>query len=125
VPALGECRKLDERYPTGGDFCDIFLPVAPSNISSADLSGAVLKQARLLGCTLILSDFAGANLDEADLRAADLQAAQNLTQKQIEQAYGSSGGQAYLRDTKLPDHLRAPETWKRLLSQQIKERRNP
>jgi len=97
-------------------------PVAASDLSSADLSGAVLRRTTMVGCNLIFSDFAGADLDEADLRAADLREARNLTQEQIEQAYGSSGGQEYMPDTLLPKHLKAPAAWTKLLSQQARDR---
>ena len=47
-------------------------------------------------------DSASADLDRADLRAADLRHARNLTQKQIEAAYGSSDQQDGVVDTLLP-----------------------
>jgi hypothetical protein len=64
----------------------------------------------------------GTDLTETDIRGANLQIAKNLTQEQIESAFGSSGGYEYMPDTILPDHLTAPESWNLLLSQQIKER---
>jgi len=120
----GQVASWLNAIPMGGDFNDLLQPSSASSLSRADLGGAVLRQTTLVGCDLIFSDFVGAKLDEADLRAADLQAAQNLTQEQIEQAYGSSGWQKYMRDTKLPEGLRMPEAWTKLLSQQKKERRN-
>lgn len=71
---------------------------------------------------MIGADFTGANLDRADLRGTDLRLTRNLTQDQIEQAYGSSGQQEYMPDIFLPYHLHAPETCKKLLSEQIEER---
>ena len=68
------------------------------------------------------ADFDGADITEADLRGADLQLAKNLTQEQIESAFGYSGGQEYMPDTLLPDDLTPPDAWKKLLSLQIKER---
>jgi hypothetical protein len=106
----------------GTDLEDSMVPDRSSSLSGANLSGAILKRARLAGCSLISANFDGADLGEADLRGARLQWAKNLTQEQIESAFGSSGGQEYMPDTLLPNHLQAPEAWKKLLSQQISER---
>lgn len=95
-------------------------PDRSTSFLGANLSGAALKRARLAGCNLINANFDGADLEEADLRGADLQLARNLTQEQIESAFGSSGGYEYMPDTILPDHLIAPEAWGKLLSQQVK-----
>jgi uncharacterized protein YjbI with pentapeptide repeats len=92
-------------------------PINVSRLIWSDLSGAVLRQARLGGCIFQSADFADADLDEADLRAADLRRARNLTQEQIEKAYGSKG-QEDVEDTLLPGDLKAPEAWKWSLSQQ-------
>jgi len=72
---------------------------------------------------LLGANFADAVLDGADIRGGtDLRLARNLTQEQIEQAYGSTGNQEFMPDTLLPDHLTAPEAWNKLLSQQQRER---
>ena len=92
-------------------------PINVSHLTWSDLSGAVLKRARVGGCIFQSADFAGADLDEADLQAADLRRARNLTQEQIEKAYGSRGQQD-VSDTLLPGNLKAPEPWKWSLSQQ-------
>ena len=92
-------------------------PINVSHLIWSDLSGAVLRRANLGGCIFHGADFAGADLDEADLRAADLRRARNLTQEQIEKAYGSKG-QEDVEDTLLPGDLKAPEPWKWSLSQQ-------
>jgi uncharacterized protein YjbI with pentapeptide repeats len=92
-------------------------PINVSRLIWSDLSGAVFRQARLGGCIFQSADFAGADLDEADLRAADLRRARNLTQEQIEKAYGSKG-QEDVDDTLLPGGLIAPEPWKWTFSQQ-------
>jgi uncharacterized protein YjbI with pentapeptide repeats len=75
------------------------------------LSGAVLRRARVGGFIFQAADFAGADVDEADFQAADLHRARNLTQEQIEKAYGSKG-QEDVGDTLLPGNLKAPEPWK-------------
>jgi hypothetical protein len=92
-------------------------PINVSHLTWSDLSGAVLRRAHLGGCIFQSADFAGADLDEADLRAADLRRARNLTQEQVEKAYGSKG-QEDVSDTLLPGNLKAPELWKWSLSQQ-------
>ena len=92
-------------------------PINVSRLIWSDLSGAVFRQARLGGCVFQSADFANADLDEADLRAADLRRARNLTQEQIEKAYGSKD-QEDVEDTLLPGELKAPELWKWSLSQQ-------
>lgn len=102
------------------DWEDSMIPDRSTSFLGANLSGAVLKRVRLAGCNLINANFDGADLEEADLRGADLQLARNLTQEQIESAFGSSGGYEYMPDTILPDHLTAPEAWGKLLSQQVK-----
>jgi hypothetical protein len=92
-------------------------PINASHLTWSDLSGAVLRRAHVAGCIFQSADFAGADLDEANLQAADLRRARNLTQEQIEKAYGSKG-QDDVEDTLLPGDLKAPEPWKWSLSQQ-------
>jgi hypothetical protein len=93
-------------------------PTEVGNLMGCDLSGAVLRETLLAGCNLRFVDFAGADLDRTDIRAADLRRAQNLTQKQIASAYGSHNQQGGMSDTLLPYGLKAPDLWKRPLSQQ-------
>jgi hypothetical protein len=71
-----------------------------------------------VGCKLRSADFADTLLDEADIRAADLRHARNLTQEQIEKAYGSRDQQGGMPNTLLPDGLEAPLLWKLPLDQQ-------
>jgi len=93
-------------------------PIDVSHLIQSDLSGAVLKRTQLTGCKLCSADFAGADLDEADIRAADLRGADNLTQEQIESAYGSRDQQGDMLNTLLPNGLEAPLLWKLSLDQQ-------
>jgi uncharacterized protein YjbI with pentapeptide repeats/cell division protein FtsB len=104
------------------DWQDSMIPDRSTSFLGADFSGAVLKRIRLAGCHVISADFAGADLEEADLRGADLRLARNLTQEQLESAFGSSGEQEYMPDTLLPDDLTVPEAWENLISQQIEDR---
>lgn len=106
----------------GGGLMDLAEPTRTSSLVRVDLSGAVLKHAKLMHCSLLSANLAGADLDRADLRGTDLRRTRNLTQEQIERAYGSSGQQEYMPDTMLPDHLHAPGAWQRLYSQQVEER---
>jgi uncharacterized protein YjbI with pentapeptide repeats len=90
-----------------------------ANLIEADLQGADLKRtdlegtklqradlqgADLQGANLQTAKLQGANLIEAKLHAANLHAVENLTQEQIDAAYGNVG-------TKLPDHLQRPAHW--------------
>jgi uncharacterized protein YjbI with pentapeptide repeats len=93
------------------------------HLIGCDLSGAVLRGAQLAGCILRRTDFAGADLNEADIRAADLRHARNLTQEQIESAYGSNDQQGGMRNTLLPHGLKPPKLWERPISQQKGVRR--
>lgn len=98
-------------------------PTAVSRLTYSDLSDAILKRTTLAGCKLLSADFAGTDLDEADIRAADLRRAQNLTQEQIESAYGSKDQKGSPPDTMLPDDLKAPLKWKLSLREQQEARR--
>jgi uncharacterized protein YjbI with pentapeptide repeats len=75
-----------------------------ANLSGADLSRANLSAAHLSAAQLIAADLAAANLRGASLLAADLRRAKNLTQEQINLAYGDE-------HTKLPDDLQRPAHW--------------
>lgn len=75
-----------------------------------DFSGANLKDARLGGCNLAGVDFEGANLDGTDLRGAFFLGAINLTQKQLNKAYGAHG--QWRDETRaLPEGLEIPKAW--------------
>lgn len=107
----------------GGGLQDVMQPIHTSDLSQAKLSGAILERALLCGSNLLGADFANAILLDADVRGGtDLRLAKNLTQEQIEQAYGATGDQEYMPDTLLPEYLEAPEAWTKLFSQQLEER---
>jgi hypothetical protein len=79
------------------------------NFSSVDFRGAELQHALLYECFLMDADFSGADLEGANLRAtsiqgADFLTAKNLTQKQIDRAFGDD-------TTKLPEGIHRPSTW--------------
>ena len=91
-----------------------FATLTGANLDSADLSGADLTDARLdrtnlanadLGEALLdHTDFAEANLAGANLRGANLSKARNLTEAQLDEAFGNEA-------TILPPQLKAPEHW--------------
>jgi uncharacterized protein YjbI with pentapeptide repeats len=83
--------------------------LAITNLGEATLVGAQLRDARLCGADLRDADLRNAKLRGADLRGAklrgaDLRGARHLTQEQIERAIGD-------QSTRLPDHLKRPQTW--------------
>ncbi len=97
---------------------DLENPVDESMLWRNDFSGAILKDARLGGCNLAGANFRRANLDGADLRGASLKGAKNLTQKQINKAYGSYG-RDWVEDTRsLPSGLKPPEAWRKPIREQ-------
>jgi len=85
-----------------------------TNLSEANLEGAVLYQAHLKGAnfsganlqgaSLKEANLQGANLNSAKLEQANLSGAKNLTQEQIEKTYGDS-------TTLLPESISRPEHW--------------
>ena len=87
------------------------------DLRDADLGGAILKNAVLVGCELGGASLERADLREADLREADLGEARNLTQKQVNKAYGSYQ-QVEVSDTQLPDDLKASELWRKPIHEQ-------
>lgn len=109
------------RGQEGGEPFDRMHPTQASSFFNAKLDGANLTGAALAGCYLIGADLISVDLDRADLRGAELRMTRNLTQEQIERAYGSYG-QEDMPDTQLPDHLEAPEAWCKPLSLQKSER---
>ena len=94
------CANLHHADLTVADLCDADLTLA--NLGDADLMGADLSGA----------DLSGADLSGADLRIADLSSAKNLTQEQINKAKGN-------KNTKLPDGLIPPISWKDANSEEI------
>jgi hypothetical protein len=91
-----------------------FATLSGANLEMADLSDADLCDARLDGadlsgaelCAALLerADFAGARLGGSNLAGASLKEARNLTQGQIDEAFGDAL-------TRLPPHLSRPEGW--------------
>jgi uncharacterized protein YjbI with pentapeptide repeats len=75
-----------------------------AHLSAAHLLAADLTDVNLRGAYLLAADLADANLSGANLLAADLRRAKNLTQEQINLAYGDE-------HTKLPDDLQRPAHW--------------
>lgn len=76
-----------------------------ANLSEADLSGAKLGNADLSGAVFTGTDLRAADLGRANLRkGADLQGAKNLTQPQVDSAYGDE-------TTRLPDGIKRPDHW--------------
>jgi uncharacterized protein YjbI with pentapeptide repeats len=71
----------------------LFISLRGANLVEADLSGADLSGAILSGADLIKANLSGAHLDGADLSSA-----KNLTEEQLDVAYGDER-------TQLPDHL--------------------
>lgn len=75
-----------------------------SDLEAASLINATMKNADLYEANLQRVDFEGADLTGAKLFGSTLKGAINLTQQQLESAYGD-------RTTQLPDYLSYPETW--------------
>ena len=74
-------------------------------LQHANLSGAQLENARLRYTQLEHADFKGAHLNNTFLIDTDLTQTKNLTQEQIDQAFGGA------ETTLLPDHLHTPDHW--------------
>src|SRR5262245_8322029 len=75
-----------------------------ANLSHARLRGANLAGANLSHARLVQADLKDACLDQATLGGANLREARNLTQAQIDQAYGDEG-------SLLPAGLVRPAAW--------------
>ena len=90
--AILQLAHLESAFLIGAHFEGAFL-------HDAHLEGAILQRAHLEGASLW-----DAHLEGADLRGANLAGAQNLTQEQVDSAYGSE-------ETKLPPGLKMPESW--------------
>lgn len=84
-------------------------------LRETNLHGSDLRHARIDGADLFSADLSGADLRDASLSAtflkranlcgADLSTAHGLTQSQIAEALGD-------RETRLPEDLPRPESWK-------------
>ena len=79
-----------------------------ANLAHARLTGANLSGANLNNARLDYAELKGAQLAEASLCGASLKGARNLTQAQIEQAYGDE-------DTRLPAGLVRPARWRKAI----------
>ena len=73
-----------------------------ANLDGADLDRANLDGANLVGANLGKANLRRINIDSARLQFADLSEAVNLTQPQIDKAFGNS-------ETKLPDGMAFPK----------------
>jgi hypothetical protein len=69
-----------------------------ANLFFASLERASLERANLVGANLFFANLERANLEGANLEGANLGFAENLTQEQIDQAFGDE-------NTTLPGHL--------------------
>lgn len=118
----GTGADLIEAERTGTSLAAFETPTAASSLQGANLSGAVLRVSRLAGCNLMSADLAGADLDRADLRGADLRFTRNLTQDQIDSAYGGADPQRQAQYTMLPEYLQAPASWAKSIDVQQRER---
>jgi uncharacterized protein YjbI with pentapeptide repeats len=81
------------------------------NLKGADLTGAKLTEASLWQAKLTEANLSGVDLTDVNLKwtrlyGADLSRTTNLTQKQIEEAFGDE-------QTKLPERLKRPADWSR------------
>jgi len=75
-----------------------------ANLIGANLIGADLRAANLIGANLELADCNRMRIDSARLQSASLKHAENLTQAQIDSAFGNS-------KTILPEGLVRPAHW--------------
>jgi uncharacterized protein YjbI with pentapeptide repeats len=75
-----------------------------SNLSYASLTNANLEKASLRGATLDGANLEGTNLAETNLSGASLTRARNLTQAQIDEAFGDEV-------TIIPDYVSRPIHW--------------
>jgi uncharacterized protein YjbI with pentapeptide repeats len=90
-----------------------------ANLNGAEFDGAALENTDLSGASLVGADLsaylAGTCFIHADLRDADLEEASQLTNKQLQQAFGN-------QNTKLPDAWRRPDAWSKPIEQQRKDK---
>ena len=78
--------------------------LSEAQLQVANLKNTVLENADLTGANLQEADFEDADLYYADLHGANLRGAKNLTQEQIDGAFGD-------HETQLPQGLHAPSGW--------------
>ena len=78
--------------------------LAKARLGGANLRAAILQGAHLRGADLQGADLQGAHLQGAHLHYADLSEAVDLSQEQINTAYGNA-------ETWLPEGLEPPSTW--------------
>lgn len=88
--------------------------LSDADLCDARLDGANLRGAELSGALLERADFAGARLGGANLAGANLNEARNLTQGQIDEAFGDAV-------TQLPPHLTRPAGWGGAASQAMSD----
>jgi uncharacterized protein YjbI with pentapeptide repeats len=90
-----------------------------ANLNKAEFDRAALDNTDLSGASLVGADIsaylAGTCFIHADLRDADLEGASQLTNKQLQQAFGN-------QNTKLPDTWRRPDAWSKPIEQQRKDK---
>jgi uncharacterized protein YjbI with pentapeptide repeats len=79
-------------------------PSADLDLTGTRLNGANLRRANLSGVDFYQTHLRRANLAGADLSGTNLSETMNLTQEQIDEAYGDE-------QTKLPEHLNRPAAW--------------
>ena len=102
-------RNVDLRKTNLSDFELNYFNLSQSRLEGSFLMNTQLVGANLIAADLTLSDLHMANLeraflDQANLVGADMIEAKNLTQEQINEAFGDGG-------TKLPGGLTAPQHW--------------
>lgn len=130
----GEPERLDLRKTnlsgadlTGADLSGVFLleanlsgaifwraDLSRGNFTGVSLSGAFLLETNLPGANFLEANLWRADLRGADLRGANLSGALNLTQEQLEGAYGN-------RITEIPRHLKPPAHWDVKTAEQAEE----
>jgi hypothetical protein len=99
---VGQVIDLIDVYLFSADLTGAYLQRA--HLNRADLSGADLSRADLGGAYLSGAVLDGAYLSGAVLDGADLSKARDLSQQQINSAFGN-------KETKLPPNLKRPEHW--------------
>src|SRR5262245_14825579 len=95
---------LEHATLTAADLTGAYLVEA--NLAHARLKGANLSGANLSNARLDYADLGDAELTAATLTGANLRHARNVTQAQIEEAYGDTS-------TRLPPRLARPASWRK------------
>src|SRR5262245_30652064 len=96
--------SLEHATLTEADLSGAYLVEA--NLAHARLKGANLSGANLSNARLDHADLADVELTAATLTGANLRRARNLTQAQLDKAYGDSS-------TRLPPRLARPAAWRK------------